>query len=44
MKDAVLNMNGLPALSAAQTLGRGALVGNYSNSVDIISMQYTYGF
>lgn len=44
MKDAALNMNGLPALSAAQTLGRGALVGNYSNKVDILSVQYTHGF
>lgn len=44
MKDAALNMNGLPALSAAQTLGRGALVGNYSNKVDILSAQYTRSF
>ena len=44
MKDAALNMNGLPALSAAQTAGRGALVGSYSNKVDILSVQYTHSF
>ncbi|MFZ5529887.1 MAG: OmpP1/FadL family transporter [Pseudomonadota bacterium] len=44
MKDAVLNMNGQPALTAAQTTGRGALVGNYKNAVDILSVQYTHNF
>lgn len=44
MNNAALNMNGLPALSAAQTLGRGALVGSYSNQVDILSVQYAHGF
>lgn len=44
MKDAALNMNGPPALTAAQTLGRGALVGNYDNQVDILSVQYTRSF
>ncbi len=44
MKNAALNMNGLPALTAAQTAGRGALVGSYSNQVDILSAQYTHRF
>lgn len=44
MKNAALNMNGLPALSAALTLGRGALVGSYSNKVDIFSVQYAHSF
>lgn len=44
MNNAALNMNGLPALSAAQTLGRGALVGSYSNQVDIFSVQYAHSF
>lgn len=43
MKDAALNMNGAP-LTAAQTLGRGALVGNYKNSVDMLAVQYAYNF
>ena len=43
MKDAALNMN-VPVLSAAQASGRGALVGNYSNKVDILSVQYAYSF
>ncbi|MBI5660324.1 MAG: transporter [Nitrosomonadales bacterium] len=43
MKDAALNMN-VPVLSAAQAAGRGALIGNYSNKVDILSIQYTHSF
>ena len=43
MKDAALNMN-VPVLSAAQATGRGALIGNYSNKVDILSAQYTRSF
>jgi hypothetical protein len=37
-------MNGAPALSAAQTLGRGALVGNYKSRIDILSVQYRHSF
>ncbi len=44
MKDAALNMNGPPALLPAQVTGRGALIGNYSNQVDILSVQYTRSF
>ncbi len=43
MKDAALNMN-VPVLSSAQAAGRGALIGNYSNKVDILSAQYTRSF
>lgn len=43
MNNAALNMN-VPVLSAAQAAGRGALIGNYSNQVDIFSVQYTHGF
>lgn len=43
MKDAALNMN-TPVLSAPVVSGRGALVGNYDNKVDILSVQYTHNF
>jgi len=44
MKDARLNLSGAPAVTAAQVAGRGALVGNYKNKVDILSVQYRYSF
>jgi len=44
VKDPLLNMSGPPALTAAQATGRGALIGNYSNKVDILSVQYTRSF
>lgn len=44
MKDAALNLSGPPALGALLVSGRGALVGSYSNKVDIISVQYTHSF
>lgn len=44
MKDAQLSLNGPPALTAQQAAGRGALVGNYKNKVDILSVQYRYSF
>ncbi len=44
VKDAAINMNGTPALTAAQTAGRGALVGSFENQVDILSIQYRHNF
>lgn len=44
VKDASINMNGTPALTAAQTAGRGALVGSFENQVDILSIQYRHNF
>jgi long-chain fatty acid transport protein len=44
VKDPQLNMTGPPSLTAAQTLGRGALVGPYENRIDILSVQYRHTF
>ncbi len=44
VKDPALNLNGVPALTASQAAGRGSLVGNYNNQVDILSVQYTHSF
>lgn len=44
VKDPQLNMSGPPSLTAAQALGRGALVGNYRNKIDILSVQYRHSF
>ncbi len=44
IRDPALDATGAPALTAAQALGRGALVGNYSNKVDILSIQYRHSF
>lgn len=43
MNNAALNMN-VPVLTAAQASGRGALVGSYSNQVDIFTVQYAHSF
>lgn len=43
MNNAALNMN-VPVLTAAQAAGRGALIGSYSNKVDIFSVQYAHSF
>ncbi|MFA6971305.1 MAG: OmpP1/FadL family transporter [Gallionella sp.] len=43
MNNAALNMN-VPVLTAAQAAGRGALTGNYSNQVDIFTVQYAHSF
>lgn len=43
MKNAAINMN-TPVLSASLVSGRGALVGSYSNQVDILSVQYAHSF
>jgi long-chain fatty acid transport protein len=44
MKDASVNLNGPPALTAAQTAGRGRLIGTFDDKVDILSIQYTHSF
>lgn len=44
VKDPQLSMTGAPALTSAQALGRGSLVGNYSNKIDILSVQYRHSF
>lgn len=44
VKDAAINMTGPPSLTAAQAAGRGSLVGNFHNKVDILSIQYRHAF
>ena len=39
MKDASINLNGPPALTAAQTAGRGRLIGTFDDKVDILSVR-----
>jgi long-chain fatty acid transport protein len=44
MKDAAVNLSGPPAVTAAQAAGRGRLVGDSNNKIDILSVQYTHSF
>lgn len=44
VKDASINLSGPPAITAAQAAGRGSLVGNSENKVDIFSIQYRHSF
>ena len=44
VKNPTLNMNGPPSLTPALLAGRGALIGNYSSKVDILSVQYRHNF
>jgi len=44
VRDAKLNMNGPPSVTAAQAIGRGSLVGSYDNKIDIVSVQYRHSF
>jgi long-chain fatty acid transport protein len=44
VRDANVNLSGPPALSAALVAGRGALVGNFDNHVDILAIQYRHNF
>jgi long-chain fatty acid transport protein len=44
VKDSAINMSGPPSLTAVQAAGRGSLIGNFSNKVDIFSVQYSHSF
>ncbi len=44
VNDPAVALTGLPTISAAAAAGRGNLVGNYRNSLDIVSIQYRHTF
>lgn len=44
VKSASIALTGPPALSAAASAGRGRLIGNFDNKVDILSVQYRHSF
>ena len=44
VKNASVNLNGPPALTAAQAAGRGQLIGTFDDKIDIVSVQYTHSF